>query len=257
MRVFVLLSAATAPAAELTAEQRTLFDGFAAHRRVALGYLRTGNADLAAVEIERLIERWRKDLPRLGPIERSFQRSLADAEEAVEDSLSALEKGDVEPARARLERAAAPLKEWRDAVRIRLFSDCIVELSQAYGRLDVHRARAPDLGNPSVRDAVLTASLSTEATVRRCDDEAASQVRAHPDFRRLIDGMLDSLRQMPGAAPERRQLSAPAADRATFVRAIAGVPFWLTLNQSIPESGRIRAANCRSWALSLTGSTAP
>lgn len=53
----VLLSAATAPAAELTPEQRTLFDGFAAHRRVALGYLRTGNADLAAVEIERLILR--------------------------------------------------------------------------------------------------------------------------------------------------------------------------------------------------------
>lgn len=40
-----------------------------------------------------------------------------------------------------------------------------MELSQAYGRLDVHRARAPDLGNSSVRDAVLTASLGTEAAV--------------------------------------------------------------------------------------------
>ena len=195
----VLIGAATALATELTPAQRTLFDGFAAHRRVALAYLRTGNADLAAVEIERLIERWKNSLPGLGPTERSFQRSLADTEAAVENSLAALEKGNLDQARALLDRAAAPLKEWRDGVGIRLFSDCIAELSQAYARLDVHRVSAPDLGNPSVRDAVLTAGRGAEAAARRCDGEAASQVRAHPDFRRLIDGMLNSLRQVPDA----------------------------------------------------------
>jgi hypothetical protein len=200
---FVFLPIATTLATELTPAQRTLFDGLSAHRRVALAYLRTGNTDLAAVEIELLIERWRANLPGLGPIERSFQRSLAEAEENLEGSLSALEKNNLDQARALLERATAPLKEWRDSVGIRLFSDCITELSQAYGRLDVYRVRVPDLGNASTRDAVLTASLGTEGTVMRCDEEATSQTRTHPEFRRLIDGMLNSLRQTPEALLQR------------------------------------------------------
>ena len=39
---------------DLPPDLRTLIEGFQAHRRVAIGYLRTQNVDLGVVEIERL-----------------------------------------------------------------------------------------------------------------------------------------------------------------------------------------------------------
>ncbi len=195
----VVLAAGATSAQEFTPALRTLFDGFESHRRVALGYLRTDNTDLAAVELERLVERWRNDLRGIGATERSLQRSIADAEEHIEDSRSALEKGDADKAFAQLENATRPLKEWRDAVGIRLFSDCIGELSQTYERLDMHRVKTPDLGHAEIREAILKAAGETETAVRRCDGEAAASRKSDPSFRRLIDGMLGSLRQMRDA----------------------------------------------------------
>ncbi len=37
----------------------------------------------------------------------------------------------------------------------------------------------------------------------RCDREAPDALRREPDFRRLFDGMADSLRQMPDAVDAR------------------------------------------------------
>lgn len=195
----VVLSAGATPAQDFSPALRTLFEGFESHRRVALGYLRTGNTDLAAVELDRLVERWRRDLHAIGTTERSLERSIDGAEERVEDSRSALETGDIDKAANELERAATPLKAWRDTVGIRLFSDCIGELSQTYERLNMHRVKTPDLGNAGIRDAIVKATSETEAAVRRCDDEAAPDRKSDPGFRRLINGMLGSLRQMRDA----------------------------------------------------------
>jgi hypothetical protein len=48
-------------AKELPADLRGLIEGFQSYRRVAIGYLRTQNVELGAVEIERLRERWARD----------------------------------------------------------------------------------------------------------------------------------------------------------------------------------------------------
>ena len=222
LTVLVLATALT-QASELTPALKALFEGFSAHRRVALGYLRTGNIDLADVEIERLIERLRKDPPKPGPIDSPFQQSLADTEQAVVDSLDALRRGDTDTAAAQLARAAMPLKAWRDAVGIRLFSDCITELSQAYARLDIYRRRAPDLGNLATREAIIGSALGTEAAVRRCDGEAPAQVKAHVDFRRLIEGMLNSLRQIPDALrqPDSNYLHRLLIEQRSFEQLLA------------------------------------
>ena len=60
----VLLCCA-AVARDLPSDLRALIEGFQAHRRVAIGYLRTQNVDLGAVEIERLRDRWAADRGKL------------------------------------------------------------------------------------------------------------------------------------------------------------------------------------------------
>ena len=54
-------------ASELSPDLRGLIERFQAHRRVAVGYLRTQNSDLGTVEIERLRETLVSDRKRLSP----------------------------------------------------------------------------------------------------------------------------------------------------------------------------------------------
>ena len=70
-------------AAELSPAERTLLDGFAAHRRIAIGYLRTGNAELSAIEIEKLRDRWTRDTRALGPPNASLSAAMAAADKDV------------------------------------------------------------------------------------------------------------------------------------------------------------------------------
>jgi hypothetical protein len=187
---------------ELAPELRSMIDGFLAHRRIAIGYLRTDNRELGAVEIERLRDRWTKDWRDIPPNvvqDRALSKALAETEAMIRDSLAAVDKGDAEKARALLERAALPLKVWRQENGIRLFSDCIAEAGAVYERLDVHRVRPPNLHSSAAREAIVSAAAATEAALKRCDGEAPPDIRSNVEFRRLLDGMLNSLHQVPNA----------------------------------------------------------
>ena len=51
----------------------------------------------------------------------------------------------------------------------------------------------------ATRDSILAATTDTETALKRCDNEAQPGIRNKAEFRRLIDGMLNSLSQMPEA----------------------------------------------------------
>jgi hypothetical protein len=198
--VLTTLLCAGALARELPPDLRSLIEGFQAHRRVAVGYLRTQNGDLGAAEIERLQRRWSADRRKLSPQSTAdgvLATALARTETLVADGLKAADGGDVERARALLEGAAGPLDAWRKANDIRLFSDCIADITAAYERLDGYRLKRPDLADGSTGEKIVTASDGTIAALERCDREAPDALRREPEFRRLFDGMLASLRQMP------------------------------------------------------------
>jgi hypothetical protein len=193
-------------AGELTPELRTAIDGFSAHRRVAMGYLRTDNPELAAIEIERMRDRWQKDVRNIPPgalNDRALADALTATEQAILGALVEANNGELGAAQRLLDHGAQPLQAWRQANGIRLFSDCIAEAAEAYGRLDVYRVKAPDLAILATRDRILAAATGTETALKRCDDEAPPGIRNEAEFRRLIDGMLDSLRQMPEALRQR------------------------------------------------------
>jgi len=200
--MLLVLSGTGALPRELPADLRPLVEGFQAHRRVATAYLRTHNGELGAVEIERLRDRWAADRRGLSPATAAdavLAAALTQTERAVADSLKAADGGDVERARALLQDAAKPLDAWRRANAIRLFSDCIGEIAAAYERLDGFRLKRPDLADASVSGRVAAEARATIESLDRCEREAPEALRRQAEFRRLFDGMLASLRQVPDA----------------------------------------------------------
>ena len=211
MRVFVLIvlllaGGAAAWAAETAGALRALLDDFSAHRRVAAGYLRTGNAELGAIEIERLRERWQQHvsaLPQELRRDSALKAALDETDALTGQALRAADAAEIEQGRLLLDRAAAPLARWRKSKGIRLFADCIGEISATYERLDVYRLETPRLDNAGIATAITAAAVDVETALQRCEAEAAAALRREPEFRRLIDGMLNSLRQVPDAARRR------------------------------------------------------
>jgi hypothetical protein len=55
------------------------------------------------------------------------------------------------------------------------------------------------LSSAALKSAITKAAADTEAALSRCDREAGPATRNDADFRRLIDGFLNSLKQVPDA----------------------------------------------------------
>jgi hypothetical protein len=176
-----------------------------AHRRVALGYLQTGNADLALVEMERLRDRLKPaeaGTPWAGP-DPALSAALAGAGAKVEQGIEAAEGGDLDKAGALILEASAVLDAWRRNIGLPLFSDCIARASIAYEALDTYRRNRPDLSDPPVRRHIAEAAVATEEALAKCDAEAPPDVRTEPEFRRLMDGFTASLKLLGEAADSR------------------------------------------------------
>jgi hypothetical protein len=202
----LVLGSGLAPARDLPADLRVLIEDFQAHRRVALGYLRTQNGDLAAVEIERLRDKLAGDHRALSPAtlaDAAAAAAVSESAAAVAESLKAADSGDLDRARTLLQGAGASLDAWRRANGVRMFSDCIAEISAAYEPLDFFRVNSPELSQPGMVERIVGASGRAMAALDRCDREAAEDVRREPEFRRLFDGMRASLQQVPDAVAAR------------------------------------------------------
>lgn len=171
---------AAAQTSELAAAQESVL----AERRLAAGYLRTLNADLAALALERLAK----------ILQGSPHASLATG------AVAAIDTGDLPRAALLVEQLGERLAADRRAAGIRVLADCIREASAAYRALDAFRMQPPDLAVPAARSAVAAAARASDAAYAQCDGEAPAAVRADPDFRRLIDGARASLGKVPQGA---------------------------------------------------------
>ena len=164
------------------------------HRRVAAGYLRTGNIDLAALEIEGMREAWGKvsALPRPAAL-RDQQRYTATMLEIAAGLIGTslvLNLGRPDVARESLEAIRAALSRLRRENGVMVLADCVLDANTAMDALFAHDEK-PDW------DSVSAAAESYRVTLQRCDRAAAPGVRSQAEFRRLIDGAIAGLDQIP------------------------------------------------------------
>ncbi len=182
----------------------------ASHNRVALGYLRTENIDLAALELERMHAAWMDVVRLYGQNPPAAFRSnpryaatMHDVRFYTTTAIAMLSSGQFGAAREALETNRRLLHELRQASGVEVLADCIIEINAAMARFFAFEAAVPDLEKPDVAADVATRATQLGTTAKRCDSVAPPEVRASPEFRRLLDGIVASLTYVPTAISNR------------------------------------------------------
>ena len=166
------------------------------HHRAAAGYLRSENIDLAVIEIEGLREAWAKvsTLPR--PVafrdEERYTATMLDIAARLIGATLVLSLGRTDVARESLDAIRKSLSDLRRRNGVTVLADCILDANVSMDALFAHD-KNPDW------DSVAAGSESYRTTLQRCDGMAPPGVRGHAEFRRLIDGALAGLAQVPRA----------------------------------------------------------
>jgi hypothetical protein len=170
------------------------------HRRVAAEYLRTGNIDLAVLEIEGMREAWGKvsTLPRPAAFkdQQRYTATMLEIAAGLVGVALVLNLGRPDVAQESLGTIRASLSHLRRENGVTVLADCVLDANTSMDALFAHD-KEPDW------ESVAAGAESYRATLQRCDGMASASVRGHPEFRRLIDGALASLVQIAQAVDAR------------------------------------------------------
>ena len=185
-------------------------EAVSSHNRVAIGYLRTGNTDLASLEIDRMRAAWRKLTARFAghrpdafdgnPLYRTLFTSV-DASLVGADMM--LNSGRAQIARQSLEAVRQDFHRLRQKSGIVVLADCIADASKAGAALMAYDKQGLDLSKPGVRFAIAGNAAVYGHELKRCDAMASDAIRKDPEFRRLVDGAQHSLTFIPQVISER------------------------------------------------------
>jgi hypothetical protein len=178
-----------------------------AHNRVAIEYLRNGNADLAAMELDRMREAWAKVGERKRPTifagDPLYTIVMTDIATRLVTADLMLNVGRPENARQSLLGVRKDLYDLRKSAHIVVLADCVRDANEAMDKLMAFDSRPQDFGKPEF-DSGLAQSANTYGDIlSRCDGIASETTRKDPEFRRLIDGAAASLAKIPTAIAEK------------------------------------------------------
>jgi hypothetical protein len=208
LTVVILCLAGAAQADDLAAFNAAV-EAAMRHHRVALGYVRTGNADLAARELERMNAAWNALIDRFGSDRPAALRDnamygtvLTDVATRIATIHIVIDLGRLDAAQASLAAIRHSLRAMRRASGIDVLADCVLDANGALDALLAARDGA-DWSEPAARGRVLIAAAVHAEHLKRCDAMAGAEVRRDGEFRRLIDGALASLAQVAQAAEAR------------------------------------------------------
>ena len=205
----LVLLAGAAKAGDL-ADFNAAVENAESHNRVAIGYLRTGNSDLASLEIDRLREAW-------GALQQRFGGKRPDAFDGialygnlwtvVNARLVAadlmLKTGRLDAARQSLEAIRGDLYELRKSAGIAVLADCVRDANTAMDALMVYDDRALDWTKSTTRFGIANKASIYGYVLDRCDGMAGEKLRKTPEFRRLVDGAKAGLALIPKAIATR------------------------------------------------------
>jgi hypothetical protein len=207
--VALMAGAAPARAGDL-ADFNAAVEAASSHNRVAIGYLRTGNTDLASLEVDRLRAAWHKLTARFaGHRPDAFDGNplypklftTVDARLVGADMM--LTSGRAKLARQSLIAIRDDLHALRQKSGIVVLADCIADAAKAGAAFMAYDKPGLDLGKPATSYAVAGKAAVYGHELARCDRIASEAVRKDPEFRRLIDGAQHSLTFVPQAIRER------------------------------------------------------
>lgn len=204
----VLVLAASAARADDLADFNAAAEAAAAHNRAAIGYLRTGNADLASLELDRLRAAWSALAERFAGRRPSvfdgnalYGTTLVGISARLVGADLMLTSGRLENAREGLEAVRSDLHALRRSAGVSVLADCIYDSNKAAAALLAHDV--PDLDWSKLGPVVATAAMDYDRVLGQCDNMAGEAVRKDGEFRRLIDEARSELAKVPQAVKNR------------------------------------------------------
>lgn len=205
-----LAASATGARAGDLANFNAAVESAASHNRVAIGYLRTGNADLASLELDRLRAAWAKLAERFASKRPDafdgnprYVVAFTDIAMRLVTADMMLNSGRPDNARQALIALRDDLSDLRKSAGIVVLADCVRDANEAMDALMVYDDRALDWSKSDTRYDIAAKAAIYGYVVARCDGMASEAVRKDADFRRLVDGVKASLTNIPKAIAER------------------------------------------------------
>ena len=176
------------------------------HYRISVNYLRTGNVDFAAIELEGMIANWKKldingrdEFPDPYEGDPDIRRTLQDIGGVAELALSYIDEGKPEQAH----KLIKPIRSMLHNLRVRNgfygLEDCLYDASRNFGRLYAYKDEEPDFALSGDGARLIGYAAITAERLKQCDGMAADKISKNEEFRRLIDGATSSLARVPEA----------------------------------------------------------
>jgi hypothetical protein len=199
-----LMAGAAAAKADDLADFNAAAENVASHNRVAIGYLRTGNLDLALLEIDRLREAWSALQQRFAGKRPDMFDGVApygtmftgvNARLVAVDLMVKMGKPDA--VRQSLEAIRGDFYDLRKAAGIVVLADCVRDANAAMDALMIYDDQTLDWSKPQTPSAVTGKASVYGSLLDRCDGMAGEPIHGSPEFRRLIDGAKASLTLIP------------------------------------------------------------
>ena len=208
--VLSLLGGASTVHADDLTDFNAAVEAASAHNRVAIGYLRTGNADLASLEIDWLRDSWNQLTDRFsGNRPSAFEGNALYGKlfTAVSARLVGadimLKTGRLDAARGALDTIRGDLYDLRKASGVVVLADCIRDANAVMDTLMVYNDSALDWDKADTIPSLVTKASDYGTGLDRCNGIASEAIRAAPEFRRLIDGAKAGLALIPRAIATR------------------------------------------------------
>ncbi len=200
-----IFSAAPATAGDLSNFNEAV-DKVAVHYRTATSYLRTGNADLAAIEVEDMRRAWTKLVKQFGSKTPDafagnslYNDLLQNSARTIDKALGLIDSGDLSGAAQETIQLRKNLSAMRRASGLYIFADCILDANKAMDEFFVYKTDLPKWGDKGVKADVQSKAAIYGFMLHQCDAMATPAIKADPEFRRLVDGALNGLSFVPEA----------------------------------------------------------
>ncbi|MGH7880224.1 MAG: hypothetical protein ACREQD_12120 [Candidatus Binataceae bacterium] len=181
-----------------------------AHNRVAIGYLGTGNMDLASIEIDRLREAWRAlgqhfsgKRPEMFEDNPYYVVAMTDIGTRLITADLMLHSGHPDVARQSLLAVRNDLYKLRKSAGIVVLADCIYDANRAMDGLIGYNKHDLDWTKPETRFDIANKASVYGYVLDRCDEMAGETLRKVAEFRRLVDGAKAGLALIPKAIATR------------------------------------------------------
>jgi hypothetical protein len=180
------------------------------HNRVAIGYLRTGNVDLASLELDRLRDAWKALNARFaGKRPDAFDgnalygTTLVNISARLVTADLMLKSGRSDAASQALKAIRGDLYELRKSGGIVVLADCVRDANTVVDQIMVYNKSELDWSKPGTRFGIANKASIYGYVLDRCDGIASVTVHNSPEFRRLVDGARAGLALIPKAIATR------------------------------------------------------